>query len=154
MAQQSECPDDRVDGRGRRARPGGSNTVQASHVDVFKGSDRTLVAPTYNSLLPSNAIVTAVDPGFNKFMNGWDYGGQNQLYGWAYPVTPGLHNIPSRLHVVGTAVQQFPLRIRLPGNNLAEIVPGDAIQLTVSQVTRGSINYVRKGDYDFDARSA
>jgi hypothetical protein len=127
----------------------GSNTLQAAHIDVFEGSDRTLVAPTYMSLLPNNAIVTAVDPGFNKFMMGWDYAGQNMLYGWAYPVSPGLQGIPSRLHVVGTAVERFPLRIAIPGNNFAEIVPGNAIQLTVSQVTRGNISYVRKGDYAF-----
>jgi hypothetical protein len=41
------------------------------------------------------------------------------------------------------------LRIAIPGNNFAEIVPGNAIQLTVSQVTRGNISYVRKGDYAF-----
>ena len=67
----------------------GSNVVQVGHIDVFEGPDRTLVAPTYNSLLPNNAVVTTIDPGFNRFMNAWDYGGQSMLYGWAYPVRPG-----------------------------------------------------------------
>jgi hypothetical protein len=127
----------------------GSNTLQTSHIDVFEGSDRTLVAPTYNQLLPNNSVVTTLDPGFNRLMNAWDYGGQRQLYGWAYPVSPGIQGIPNRLHVVGNAVNRVPVRVGLPGGNVAEIVPGDAIQLTVSQVTRGSMNYVRKGDYAF-----
>ena len=59
--------------------------VEVSHVDVFEGGDRSLVQPTYNSLLPNNAVVTAIDPGFNRLMNAWDYGGQSLLYGWAYP---------------------------------------------------------------------
>ena len=127
----------------------GSNTLQTSHVDVFEGEDRTLVAPTYNRLLPNNAVVTTVDPGFNRLMNAWDYGGQRQLYGWAYPVSPGIHrnseSSPRRRH----RVNRVPLRVGLPGNNFAEIVAGDAVQFTVSQVTRGSMNYVRKGDYAF-----
>ncbi len=68
----------------------GSNILQTSHIDVFEGSDRTLVAPTYNRLLPNNSVVTTLDPGFNRLMNAWDYGGQLQLYGWAYPVSPGI----------------------------------------------------------------
>jgi hypothetical protein len=127
----------------------GSNTVQTSHIDVFEGEDRTLVAPTYNQLLPNNSVVTTLDPGFNRLMNAWDYGGQMQLYGWAYPVSPGITGIPNRLHVVGNAVNRVPLRVGLPGGNFAEVIPGDAVQFTVSQVTRGSINYVRKGDYAY-----
>jgi hypothetical protein len=127
----------------------GSNILQTSHFDVFEGSDRTLVAPTYNRLLPNNSVVTTLDPGFNRLMNAWDYGGQLQLYGWAYPVSPGITGIPNRLHVVGNAVNRVPLRVGLPGGNFAEVIPGDAVQFTVSQVTRGSINYVRKGDYAY-----
>jgi hypothetical protein len=127
----------------------GSNILQTSHVDVFEGSDRTLVAPTYNRLLPNNSVVTTLDPGFNRLMNAWDYGGQMQLDGWAYPVSPGITGIPNRLHVVGNAVNRVPLRVGLPGGNFAEVIPGDAVQFTVSQVTRGSINYVRKGDYAY-----
>ena len=37
-------------------------------------------------------------------MNAFDVAGQNLLYGWAYPVAPGLTGIPSRLHVVGNPV--------------------------------------------------
>ena len=131
----------------------GSNVVRVNHVDVFNGSNRTLVAPTYNSLLPSNMVVTTLDPGFNRFMNPWDYAGQNMLYGWAYPVPANMSGIPSRLHVVGNAVGREPqsqlIRIGLPGNNMATIVPDDPQGMTMTEVTRGSSNYARKGDFAF-----
>ena len=127
----------------------GSNTVEVSHVDVFEGPDRNLVQPTYNNLLSNNAVVTAVDPGFSRLMNAWDYAGQSQLYGWAYPTGMGGNLAPIRLHVVGTVVQRFPLQVSLPGNNFATVVAGDNIQFTMSQVTRGTSNLARKGDYAF-----
>ena len=123
----------------------GSNVVEVEHVDVFEGADRTLVAPTYNSLLPNNAVVTTVDPGFNRFMNAWDYGGQNQLYGWAYPTGTGGNGIPIRLHVVGTVIERVPLQLSIPGNNFATVVAGDNVQFTVSQVTRGSLELRPQG---------
>jgi hypothetical protein len=129
----------------------GSNTVRTNHVDVFEGTDRSLVAPTYNSILPNNMVVTTLDPGFNRFMNAWDYAGQNLLYGWAYPVPPNLTGIPARLHVVGGVVdRQGPqIRVGLPGNNFASIVPDASGQMTISQITRGSSAFARKGDYAF-----
>ena len=127
----------------------GSNTVEVSHVDVFEGPDRNLVQPTYNNLLSNNAVVTAVDPGFTRLMNAWDYAGQAQLYGWAYPTGMGGNLAPIRLHVVGTVVQRFPLQVSLPGNNFATVAAGDNVQFTMSQVTRGTSNLARKGDYAF-----
>ena len=50
--------------------------------------------------------MTTLDPGFNRFMNPWDYAGQNMLYGWAYPVPANMSGIPSRLHVVGNVVDR------------------------------------------------
>ena len=84
----------------------GSNVVRTGHIDVFEGADRTLVAPTNNSVLPSNMVVTTLDPGFNRFMNPWDYAGQNMLYGWAYPVPANMSGIPSRQHVVGNVIDR------------------------------------------------
>jgi hypothetical protein len=139
-------PESVVEAVGRDA---GSNVVEVSHIDVFEGADRSLVAPTYNSLLANNAVVTAIDPGFNRVMNAWDYAGQSQLYGWAYPTGAGLSGIPVRLHVVGTVVQRVPLQLSLPGNNLATVVAGENVQFTVSQVTRGTMDVIRKGDYAF-----
>ena len=129
----------------------GSNVVEVTHVDVFEGNDRSLVSPTYNSILANNALVTAIDPAFNRFMNAWDYAGQTMLYGWAYPITNGANGISSRLHIVGSVVQRAPLRLAIPGNNLATVigVGGQNVPFTVSQVTRGTMNYPRKGDYAF-----
>ncbi len=127
----------------------GNNVLETDHIDVFEGADRNLVQATYNSVLPNNALVTTVDPGFNRLMSPWDYGGQNLLYGWAYPVNSGVVGIPSRLHVVGVAVNRQPLQVGLPGNNIATVVPIGANGFTITQVTRGSINHARKGDYAF-----
>jgi hypothetical protein len=127
----------------------GSNTVRTNHVDVFVGPDRNLVAPTYNSVLPNNMVVTTLDPGFNRFMNAFDVSGQNMLYGWAYPVAPGLAGIPARLHVVGAWLANSPLRLAVPGNNMAAVLPDDTGQITMTRVTRGDMKYARKGDYAF-----
>jgi len=127
----------------------GSNMVRPSHIDFFDGADRNLVAPTYNSVLPNNRIVTAVDPGFVRLMNAWDYAGQNMLYGWAFPVSPGMTGIPSRLHVVGVLADNNPVRIAGPGNVVATVVPDESNRITVTQVTRGSTSYARKGDVAF-----
>jgi hypothetical protein len=128
----------------------GSNVVEVNHVDVFEGSDRSLVSPTNNQLLPNNAVVTTVDPGFNRLMNAWDYAGQNQLYGWAYPTgIVGQGGINLRLHLVGTVIQRVPLQLSLPGNNFATVVAGANVEFTMTQVTRGSMDMVKKGDYAF-----
>ena len=140
----------------------GSNTLRTDHIDVFEGLDRNLVAPTYNSVLPSNMVATTLDPGFNRFMNAFDVAGQNMLYGWAYPVPPGLAGIPARLHVVGPCLANGagngPLRMAVPGNNVATVLPpvisDDSGQITsgqlkVTRVTRGDPKYARKGDYAF-----
>jgi hypothetical protein len=127
----------------------GNNVLQTEHVDVFLGGDRGLVAPTYNSLLPNNAMVTTLDPGFYRFMFPWDIGGQNLLHGWAYPVGPLVTGIPTRLHVVGNAINQSPLQLAIPGNNIATVIPFPGQGISATQVTRGNINQVRKGDYAF-----
>jgi len=127
----------------------GNNVLQSEHVDVFLGADTTLVSPTYNSLLPNNALVTTVDPGFYRFMFPWDIGGQNLLHGWAYPVSPVAAGLPTRLHVVGPAINRSPLQLGIPGNNIATVIPFVGQGLSATQVTRGNINHVRKGDYAF-----
>ena len=114
---------------------------------MFEGSDRSLVSPTYNQLLPNNAVVTTVDPGFNRLMNAWDYGGQNQLYGWAYPtgvVGPGGMSTCA-FTSSATSFSACPLQLSLPGNNFATVVAGDNVEFTMTQVTRGAIDMVRKG---------
>ncbi|MDG3005224.1 hypothetical protein [Paludisphaera mucosa] len=127
----------------------GSNIIRTNHVDYFEGADRTLVSPTYAEVLPNNMAVTTIDPGFNRFMNAWDYGGQNLLYGWAYPIPPGIQGNPARLHVVGALAFPQPLQLAIPGNNMATVLPEDAGGITVTQITRGSSRYIRKGDYAY-----
>jgi len=61
--------------------------------------------------------------------------------------TPGTTT--DRLHVVGTVIERSPLRLSIPGNNVATIVPAANVQLTVTQVTRGTLNAARKGDFAF-----
>jgi hypothetical protein len=82
-------------------------------------------------------------------MSPWDYGGQNLLYGWAYPVGMGNLGIPTRLHVVGNTINRSPLQLSIPGNNVATIIPFPGEGISATQVTRGNINHVRKGDYAF-----
>jgi len=127
----------------------GSNIIRTDHVDYFEGADRTLVAPTYAEILPNNMAVTTIDPGFNRYMNAWDYGGQNLLYGWAYPIPAGLQGNPARLHVVGSLLFPQPMQLAIPGNNVATVLPENAGGMTVTQITRGDARYVRKGDFAF-----
>ena len=132
----------------------GSNVVGVTHVDVFEGTDRSLVSPTYHNLMANNAVVTTIDPSFNRFMNAWDYAGQSMLYGWAYPFASGNVGATTRTHVVGSVVNRVPLQLAIPGNNIATVVGGNNVAFTVSQVTRGAMNYARKGDYVFMLPSA
>lgn len=127
----------------------GNNTMVTDHVDVFEGADRDLVQPTYNSLLPSGRPITTIDPGFNRFMNAFDIGSQNLLYGWAYPINPmGGGGGLGRLHVVGNVASVVPaLQVATPGNNWATILPNGA--LTVTRVTRGTTAFAQKGDLVF-----
>ncbi|GAC1450143.1 MAG: hypothetical protein NVSMB9_34410 [Isosphaeraceae bacterium] len=127
----------------------GSNTLRTDHIDVFEGTDTSLVNPTFTSLLPNNRVVTTVDPGFNRFMNAFDIGSQNMLYGWAFPVPPGQTGIPQRLHVVGNAFGVNPLRVGVLGNNFANILPGDGESFSITQVTRGNPSFAAKGDLIF-----
>ncbi len=116
----------------------GSNIVETPHIDVFEAADRTLVQPTY-------------DTGFDGTMVNWVFATQNNLLnGWSYPLSSGTPGTTTdRLHVVGTVIERSPLRLSVPGNNVATVVPAANVQLTVTQVTRGSISTARKGDFAF-----
>jgi hypothetical protein len=127
----------------------GSNTLQTDHIDVFEGADRSLVNPTFSSLLPNNRLVTTIDPGFNRFMNGFDIGAQNLLYGWAYPVLPGQLGIPARIHVVGSVIGTNPLSASVLGTNFVTVLPAEPGVMAITQVTRGDSSYADKGDLVF-----
>ena len=131
----------------------GSNVIEVNHVDVFEGSDRSLVAPMNNSQLAANnnpfAFATSVYPGFNM-INPWDYSSQWLMYGWAYPSLQGaLAGDGSQIRVAGPVTQRSPLQVSVPGNNLATLVgPGNG-PFSMTQVTRGAMNMVKKGDFAF-----
>lgn len=127
----------------------GSNIIRTDHIDFFEGGDRLLVSPTYRELLPNNMAVTVLDPGFGRYMNAWDYGGQNMLYGWAYPVPPSMATSPTRLHVVGNMINRVPLRLGVLGNNEATVAPGPTGRITVTQITMGDPRMVSKGDFAY-----
>jgi hypothetical protein len=126
-------------------RDGGSNVVRTDHVDVFEGTDRTLVTPTYVGLMPTNPATT-IDPRYNRFMNGLELGPQALMYGWSYPVSQYDLFVPDRLHVVGSAIGINPLQLRIPGNNVATVLPFDPGGITITQITRGTTSLAEKGD--------
>jgi len=127
----------------------GSNTVRTDHLDVYEGTDQTLVSATSKSVLPTNTVVTTIDPSFNRFMNAFDIASQNTLYGWAYPITPGSNGIPGQLYVVGNALSWNPLRLGTPGNNVATVIPDASGSFSMTQVTRGSSSFAERGDIVF-----
>jgi len=127
----------------------GSMTLSTTHVDVYEGTDRSLVQPVYRSVLPFNRPVTVIDPTYQRLMNAWDIAAQNTLYGWAYPINPGGNGIPSSFYAVGNFLANSPLRVGVPGNNVVTILPDDAGNMSISQVTRGTPSFAAKGDYVF-----
>jgi len=128
----------------------GSMRIQSAHIDVYEGTDRALVQPTYRSLLPFNRAVTTIDPTYNRMMNGFDIAGQNTLYGWAYPIDPGENGIPGQLYAVGNVVQLNPfLQIGVPGDNRISILPAPGGNMSMSQVTRGTPTFAQSGDSVF-----
>ena len=128
----------------------GSMSLRTTHVDVYEGTDRSLVEPTYKSLLPFNRVVTTIDPTYQRMMNTFDIASQNTLYGWAYPIDPGGANgIPGQLYAVGNVLQINPLRIGVPGDNFVSIFPAPGGNMSISQVTRGTPTFAQSGDSVF-----
>jgi hypothetical protein len=123
--------------------------IRTNHIDLFAGSDQTLVQPGYASVLPIQRPVTAIDPTFQRNMNGFDVAAQNTLYSYVYPVSPGQNGIPGQMHAVGNAIMMNPLRLGVPGNNFVTVLPADPGGISISQVTRGSASFAKKGDFAF-----
>jgi hypothetical protein len=127
----------------------GSMTLQTNHIDVFKGSDQSLVQTNYTSVLPINRPVTTIDPTYQRWMNGLDMVAQNTIYPWNYPTMPGDNNIPGQMHAVGNAVGLNPIRLGVPGNNIVTVLPQPPGVMSISQVTLGSPSFAQKGDQAF-----
>jgi len=126
----------------------GSNTVRTDHIDVFEGPAQSLVTPKLQSLLANNRAVTTIDPAYNRSINAFDVGEQYSMYGWAFPIAPGGQGTGARLHAIGTVAGLNPLRLNVPGNNIATILPA-AGTMSMTQVTLGAPSYVKKGDLAF-----
>jgi hypothetical protein len=127
----------------------GSNTLQTAHIDHFEGADRSMVAPTTQNVLPEVRPLNFFDPGYDVFMNMFGFAGAQLPYEyWGRLMGPSVGGIATR-RIVGTAVERTPLRLAIPGNNLAMIVPDNSGQMTITRVTKGNLSYARKGDYAF-----
>jgi hypothetical protein len=127
----------------------GSMSIRTNHIDLFIGSDMSLVNPSYTSVLPINRPVTAIDQTYQRYMNGFDIAAQNTLYSWVYPTYPGDNGIPGQMHVVGNPMNLAPLQLGVPGNNLVTVLPPTPGVMTITQVTLGSPSFARKGDTAF-----
>ena len=121
LAEQPRQPGTAERGRGgrpRRSAPTWSRSATST-------SSRGRIAPWSRRLttvcFPNNAVVTTVDPGFNRFMNAWDYAGQNQLYGWAYP-TGCRQQRQSRFACTSSARSSsaIPLQVEHAGQQLRD----------------------------------
>jgi hypothetical protein len=132
-------------------RDAGSNIVQAQHLDVFEGADRTLVSPSFNNILPAGGGggIAAGDPNMAVWLSGWGLSGLGWMYPQPYSFAPGDIGAPSVRHVVGSVGSRVPLQLQVPGNNVVTLVPSDEGPFTMTQVTRGAQAYVRKGDHAF-----
>ena len=124
-------------------------TIQTDHIDLFMGSDQTLVQPGYSSVLPIQRPVTAIDPTFQRNMNGFDIAAQNTLYSWVYPVSPGNYGIPGQMHAVGNFLMLNPLRLGVSGNNFVTVIAANSGGMSITQVTRGTVSFAQKGDLAF-----
>jgi hypothetical protein len=117
----------------------GSNRVQTDHIDVYEGSATQLVRPAFYRI-----------NGFGRISSPLDYIIDYNVYGDPFPgvtraMMPGEGGIPPRLHVVGPVVNRVPLQLAAPGNLLAGVIASPA-GLTMTQITPGSVSYVKPGD--------
>jgi hypothetical protein len=113
----------------------GTNKVGTDHIDVFRGSARNLVTPTFQRLV-----------GFNRVVTLFDIERQNVFgYNFQYALTPEELMMPSRYHVVSTAMSVNPFLLAAGGNNALEVVASPD-GLSMAEVTAGVPSYVRAGD--------
>ncbi len=119
-----------------------SNGVQTDHIDVYEGSDRDMVQPTGIPYVNTNQLLTMAMLNTNNNM------------GTYYPnsgVFPGmlLHDpIPTQTRIAGPLAGIDPILIGTSGQNVHGVVPSPG-GMTITQVTRGAIPAVEKGDLVF-----
>ena len=130
-----------------------ATTMRTDHIDVFEGSNKTLVSPTFLTLTPNKTAQTLVDPMFNRYMNSATIGAYNQQFGWVFPSgmdgdgAVEVGGSATRLHVVENAVGNDPLSIAIGGNNAMTILEDESGPMTINEVTRGNTGLAEKGDF-------
>ncbi len=111
---------------------GEGNVVLAPHVDVFRGANQFLVAPTVQPIVESRPLF---DPMNVMMMN---------IFGPVYQLPPQEANIPRHMHVVGFCVGNAPLEVS-QGGNVSFAIATDSM----TEVTRGTPGMLRPGDIAF-----
>lgn len=111
---------------------GNNNALLAPHVDVFRGANQFLVAPTSQPLVEARPLY---DPMNVMMMN---------IFGPVFYLPPQEANVPRRMHVVGACVGNAPLQVSQGGGVVFGVVAD-----TMTEVTRGSVAMVRPGDLAF-----
>ena len=115
----------------------GTSRVGADHADVYRGSARGLVTPTFQRII-----------GFNRVVTPFDLERQNVLgINLQYMLSPQELAMPRRIHVVAPPVNPDPLVLAIGGNNTLAVVPDAGMTLT--DVTAGVLRFVRPGDLVF-----
>ncbi len=109
-----------------------SDQVSTTHLDLYMGSDRSLVTIDSRYLVGYNREVSQL----TSF--------QANNFG-SFSLLPGEEMIPPRRHVVGPLLSLNPIVIGLEGGGQVNALP-DRGRFDVTQVTVGLINLVEPGD--------
>lgn len=121
-----------------------SNRLMTDHIDVYEGSARTLVRPGLLMVYGNGRGWRPIDFTFNADVYG------DPFPGLGAPIQGGVNTGPQRMHIVGPLVSKAPVMVAWEGNNAMLVVGGPA-GVSLSQITPGSINYVRPGDLAYFA---
>ncbi|WP_435010003.1 hypothetical protein P12x_001222 [Tundrisphaera lichenicola] len=111
-----------------------NNVIATDHVDLYEGGAQSLVTPAVNILYGANRAlldfeIDQLDP-----------------FGILYSAVPPQNQAATtRMHLVGNAVSNDPIRIASFANNSYAIQPG-LNGLSITQVTLGNNSYAKKGD--------
>ena len=112
----------------------GSNQLSTDHADVFTGSARSMVTPTFQPLPNIGRRFTQYDDPMRYIFGIHPY----------YVVNPVAGYVQRPLHVVGPPANGVPLQIGIGSNNVMTVVPSAGFTLT--QVTEGVPRFVAPGD--------
>jgi tetratricopeptide (TPR) repeat protein len=124
-------------------------TIQAQHLDLFLGSDQTLVNPGFAGIRPIREPAASIHPAFQPVASKDDSAAKDPPHrAFSLPV---LHDdgTPGVMHVVGNVLNVDPLRLGVPGQSVVTVLPSKPGIMSISQVTTGSASFAQKGDIVF-----